>query len=166
LWSSMHLNCIQHLWTEFLHIRSKSIMEVQKNASAFGLVLVFFCFWNQLCLANKKRGKKFLFSPLVSVSIFASVVKILEFLTCCWDNVKRLRLHDSAKVKTTAPTRYCVRPNMGVVSPNETADVTGIVLNISNRNWSITDHSPGQLFIILSIHLLLEKRRRIVFRYS
>ena len=30
------------------------------------------------------------------------------------------------KVKTTAPTRYCVRPNAGLLDPSESASVTSM----------------------------------------
>lgn len=36
------------------------------------------------------------------------------------------------KVKTTAPKRYCVRPNNGVVNPGQTVSVTVMLQNIDN----------------------------------
>lgn len=33
------------------------------------------------------------------------------------------------KIKTTAPKRYCVRPNCGDLGPKEIAEISGIIIN-------------------------------------
>ena len=43
------------------------------------------------------------------------------------------------KVKTTAPTRYCVRPNAGLLDPSESASVTSMQ-NFPNTVQSIHLH--------------------------
>ena len=57
------------------------------------------------------------------------------------------------KVKTTAPRRYCVRPNSGQIPPGETADVN-IMLQPSQNNEDLQKHK----FMVQSIELTTEEQ--------
>ncbi|OAL40644.1 hypothetical protein AYO20_00380 [Fonsecaea nubica] len=46
------------------------------------------------------------------------------------------------KVKTTAPKQYCVRPNSGIIAPNESVDVQGVT-------WYSGVYSPALTMIVL-----------------
>lgn len=56
------------------------------------------------------------------------------------------------KVKTTAPRRYCVRPNSGQIGPGETAEVN-IMLQPSQNNEDLNRHK----FMVQSIELVSQE---------
>lgn len=39
------------------------------------------------------------------------------------------------KVKTTAPKRYCVRPNCGLISPDQSVNVAGMYLHRTEQKF-------------------------------
>ena len=47
------------------------------------------------------------------------------------------------KVKTTAPKRYCVRPNSGIIEPNQSVSVAGknfeLIYLLSSLQWKNVD---------------------------
>jgi len=51
------------------------------------------------------------------------------------------------KIKTTAPKRYCVRPNCGELGPKEKAEISGIY----NKNTFINLHQDFKLTVLLRI---------------
>jgi len=57
------------------------------------------------------------------------------------------------KVKTTAPRRYCVRPNSGQINPGETAEVN-IMLQPSQNNDDLQKHK----FMVQSIELATQEQ--------
>merc|ERR1712223_192939 len=57
------------------------------------------------------------------------------------------------KVKTTAPRRYCVRPNSGQISAGETAEVS-IMLQPSQNNEDLQKHK----FMVQSIELTTQEQ--------
>jgi len=44
------------------------------------------------------------------------------------------------KIKTTAPKRYCVRPNCGELAPKEKAEISGTYKQININNIFIDMH--------------------------
>ena len=39
------------------------------------------------------------------------------------------------KIKTTAPKRYCVKPNSGVIDPSDTVQIAGMSKSILELQW-------------------------------
>lgn len=44
------------------------------------------------------------------------------------------------KIKTTAPKRYCVRPNCGELAPKEKAEISGIIYQCTCINIFVDLH--------------------------
>ena len=47
------------------------------------------------------------------------------------------------KIKTTAPKRYCVKPNSGIIDPSEQVKISG------ERSIDTSDYFPKQIFNLL-----------------
>ena len=45
------------------------------------------------------------------------------------------------KIKTTAPKRYCVKPNSGVIDPKQTVQIAGLY-SLRYTRLYVTDYMP------------------------
>jgi hypothetical protein len=63
------------------------------------------------------------------------LISEIAFVVCCFVETKKFAFHAenlfskpiAYKVKTTAKKRYVVRPNTGIIQPNDGVDIQGLL---------------------------------------
>ncbi|KAJ0660172.1 putative major sperm protein (MSP) [Helianthus annuus] len=63
---------------------------------------------------------------------YIQIVELKKQSSCSIRLVNKSDHHVAFKVKTTSSSKYCVRPNTGVIKPDLTCDLIGISFVVEN----------------------------------